>query len=314
MPDISASLGLLDATFFLYHSVEDAEAGTQYGGAGVIVGVPLESRPDLCVRYAVSNWHVVCDQGASVIRLSLPNGKTHIIDKDPSEWTFLPGRADLAAVALYLPPDVQPSVVPVPRFIGIGERSDAHTGDDVFMVGRFVDFDGHETNIPATRFGHISMMSAPVRQMTGYNGPSVIVDMHSRAGFSGSPVYVYRPGNVTQLPFTIQGPNADKIAKMKGPPASHRKWGIGNNTEVRLLGIHWGQFPEKWEIKAIREGADKEASLITEGAYVAGLSGMTCVIPASEILTLLDHDELKGPRDALEKPGALDAIPQGEGS
>lgn len=312
LPDISASLGLLDATFFLYHSYEDAEQGTAAGGAGVVVGVPLTSRPELHVRYAVSNWHTVCKAGASVVRLGLPDGKTHIFEADPSEWTWLPGKQDLAAIPLRLPPDIRPAVIPTALFVGIGEKSDVHVGDDVFMVGRFIDFDGHDTNKPATRFGHVSMLEAPIRQETGWSGPSVIVDMHSRSGFSGSPVYVYRPGMTMQMPFTIENPdNAIPSLGKDTRTISHRKWGMGNNVNVRLLGVHWGQFPEMWEIRS-GKAASSEAHLVTEGSYVAGLSGMTCVVPADQILELLNCPELAAVRQALERPGSTDGIPPGE--
>lgn len=311
MPDISASLGLLDATFFLYPSVEDAERGTQFGGSGVVVGVPLSSRPDLLVRYAVTNWHVACSSGSSVIRLNLPDGGVHIIDKDPSEWTFLPGKQDLAAVPLLLPRSIQPALVPTTIFIADDEKSDAHVGDDIFMVGRFIDFDGHETNRPATRFGTISMMDAPITQPTGFRGRSIIVDMHSRTGFSGSPVYVYRPGGRT----VITGANfsGSGLPKREGPKASHRKWGIGNNVQVRLLGLLWGQFPELWEINQATGIPNGEASLISEGAFVRGFSGMSCIVPASHVIELLNHPELKIVRDALDKAGATDHIPVPQG-
>lgn len=44
-------------------------------------------------------------------------------------------------------------------------------GDDVAMIGRFVDHDGGETNQPAARFGNISVMPTPIAQPTG---PSAI--------------------------------------------------------------------------------------------------------------------------------------------
>lgn len=309
MPDISAALELLDATIFLYPSYDDAERGAEFGGSGVIVGVPLKTQPKLLVRYAITNWHVACRDGASVIRLNLPGDKVYIVEKDPSEWTFLPGQQDLAATPLIIPPNIQPPLVPTGMFIGINDRNDAHVGDDIFMVGRFIDFDGRETNRPATRFGTISMMDAPIRQLTGFCGRSVIVDMHSRTGFSGSPVYVYRPGNamvITEANFSRTG------MKLNGPKPSHRKWGIGNNVQVRLLGLLWGQFPELWEINSGDKSPRQEASLITDGAFVRGFSGMSCVIPAEQILELLDHPDLKTARDAIDIPGAMDHIPTPE--
>ena len=51
-----------------------------------------------------------------------------------------------------------------------------------------------------------------------------------------------------------------------------------------LLGIHFAQFPERWQIDktGLVTKADSEP-LIREGAYVRGMSGMTCVLPAWSI-------------------------------
>src|SRR5205823_82762 len=62
-------------------------------------------------------------------------------------------------------------------------------------IGLFVDHDGVTTNVPSARFGNISMLpnkNATIEQPTNYRGESYVVDMHSRTGFSGSPVFVYR--------------------------------------------------------------------------------------------------------------------------
>jgi hypothetical protein len=73
-----------------------------------------------------------------------------------------------------------------------------------------------------------------------------------------------------------------------------------------LLGIHWGQFPEEWELKQLKteKKSEQRRNLITDGAYVAGLSGMTCVIPAWQILEILDTQELKDRRHLALKAAA----------
>ena len=307
MPDISAAQGLLDATVFLYKSVEDATSGTASGGSGVVVGVPLRSRPDLVVRYVVTNWHVARDSGASVIRLNTKSGGIHILEKDPSEWTCIAGGADIAVIPLDVPADVAVDVIPTTHFIDESDPGALFVGDDVFMVGRFIDFDGKETNKPALRFGAVSMLNAPVRQSTGYLGGSHVIDMHSRSGFSGSPVYVYRPGTTTQLPFIFNNP---ELPKLPGPKASHRTWGVGNNTQVRLLGLLWGQFREKWRIDA--KVASSEAEQIQDGEYVSGLSGMCCAVPSSDVLKGLNVPALVAQREAIEISLSLNSFPQAE--
>jgi hypothetical protein len=132
------------------------------------------------------------------------------------------------------------------------------------------------------RFGNISIAAAEIKRDNGYRGPSFVVDTHSRTGYSGSPVFVFRtPGSI----FARQ----DSI--------------MGGGHILLLLGVHWGQFPERWELTPtmapVTEGA--EASLITDGHYVLGLSGMTCVAPAWELLRLLKADPVAQQRREVEE-------------
>ena len=65
-----------------------------------------------------------------------------------------------------------------------------------------------------------------------------------------------------------------------------------------LLGIHWGQFPEMWEIAGLKKNKEsvRKESLIIEGGYVKGLSGMTCVAPAWSIADTLNMPRFKDAR------------------
>ena len=163
-------------------------------------------------------------------------------------------------------------------------EQDINAAEDVFMVGRFVDYDGAETSTPSFRFGNISILDAKIEQETGFRGRSVVVDMHSRTGYSGSPVFVYRTAG----------------SRFIDPGLF-----VGGGHTLAILGIHWGQFPERWEIKDKSSNSTKsaaeQASLIKDGKYVDGLSGMTCVVPAAAIIKLLDHPELKAMRDQNEQ-------------
>lgn len=66
------------------------------------------------------------------------------------------------------------------------------------------------------------------------------------------------------------------------------------STLFRLLGLHWGQFPEEWELRRVSKVSEaRKKGLITEGAYVKGMSGMTCVIPAWHIMEVLQMPRLR---------------------
>ena len=275
---------LIDCVFYLYKNRRDAENGEKYGGTGFLVGIPSEKIPDRYYTYGVTNWHVAVDGGFSVIRLNTLDGATDIFEFDPQDWEFFPEGDDIA-VSPRLPFDssLHKGIFILTSVFATDEavlKFEIGVGDDVFMVGRFIDHDGGATNLPAVRFGNISVMPTAIEQPTGYKGKSYCIDLHSRTGYSGSPVFVYR---------TAAG-NLDETAR------TGKIFG-----EIHfflfLLGIHWGQFPEEWEI-VLREKLTEvmRQNLITDGNYIRGVSGMTCVIPAQKILDLLDIPKYRNER------------------
>lgn len=175
-------------------------------------------------------------------------------------------------------------------------------GEDVFMIGRFVDFDGRELNAPSMRFGHISVLAAGIKQPNGCTKNSLIVDMHSRTGYSGSPVFVYRtPGSFLE---DFDGDLQNAVSRF--------------GHYMKLLGIHWGQFPESWRVDEKKTSAVQQASLVTDGRYVEGLSGMTCVAPASAIMEALNDPRLRQAREksdgALDTKAAASPLPEAASS
>jgi hypothetical protein len=304
MPRIPQNV--INGVFYLYADRADAETGRNPAGTGFIVrydGIRNESVAGQHF-YGVTNWHVACKRGLSTIRLNKKDGGIDVIELGPEDWHFLPGMYDVAVVPLSLDDSIHDvSSVGTQRFTpkpslryggGIG------VGEDVFMIGLFIDYDWKATNIPSARFGNISMMENPqatIKQPTGYRGESYVVDMHSRTGFSGSPVYVYRTfgSDLTPLFGTefddLEITNFDEvIGRMiaNGQRAGRMRGRIHSNNLFQLLGIHWGQFPETWELKQKSEIPEARRDLIVEGGYVEGMSGMTCVIPAWQILEVLN--------------------------
>ncbi len=288
MPQLGQYKWIMDIVFFLYPSEADAKSGTEYGGTGFLIAVPSKRWPnDYYHIHGVSNWHVISgDTGAATIRLNRRDepSKPDVLSFDPSEWTF--SGLKTPDIAISPPLDLNLGVHKA-EAIGLDSfltpeaetSADINAADDVFMIGRFVDYDGVETNVPSFRFGNISIIDAKIKQERDYTGRSIVVDMHSRTGYSGSPVFVYR------TPGSVFAPNLDLLTS----------WHF-----IRFLGIHWGQFPEEWELKTKDKGAMASSSMITDGKYVQGLSGMSCVIPAADIVSLLNHPELVAKREAVE--------------
>jgi hypothetical protein len=277
MPRIQQAL--LEASFYLYPSAEEAKAGGQAGGTGLFVCVPHPNDPSRAFVYAVSNSHVVHQSGCSVIRVNTLTGGTDVFDRDPSEWHAKPGD-DLAVCLVELNRAVHKV-----RYIG-GEwfvkKNDVRDaavgiGDDVFMIGRFMNHDGFLSNVPSVRFGHLSMAPLGIKHPAGHEQTSFAVEMLSRPGYSGSPVYVYR------VPYDLETGNLS----------------VGGRT-TRLLGINWGFITDSAEVseKIITAGmvADDNSEIVK---YVRVNTGMNGVVPAWHLEKLLNSGPIKREREAI---------------
>jgi hypothetical protein len=192
---------LRDGVVFLYPTVEDAKKHAKLGGTAFLVGHKI-LRPDgtptsYCIPYLVTNRHVAWT--APVIRVNRRDGGVpEIIEKDDRAWVPHPDGDDVAITP------VLGNIRPAIHKISFGytdwfitEEWGAHlelgVGDEVFMVGRFINHQGRKENSSAVRFGSISVMPEPI-----YNSAilkdqlSYAVEMRSRTGFSGSMVIAYR--------------------------------------------------------------------------------------------------------------------------
>lgn len=231
---------LFDCTIFLYESVEDAEAGESTGGCGFLVGIPWESNPEKKHVYAVSNYHVAVSGGASVIRLNTKDGKSEPIDTDPLEWFFNRGR-DLAVYRIDGSKHFRQDSIFDFKFEDFSEvqltkalwdKYHLGIGDDVVSFGCFIDLEGIQRNEPVLRTGVLaSGKILPVGRddnVPWEKEPSFIVEMRSRTGFSGSPVYIYIDWATSRMVDIDYNDDKTAYEMFKGP------W---------LLGVHWGQFP-----------------------------------------------------------------------
>jgi hypothetical protein len=208
MPQISKTI--LDSTFYLYPTEEDAVNGTSMGGTGFLVaytkmftremGSADIGRPNMHI-YGVTNYHVAVrgsnSQGSPVVRLNCLDGTTERFPFDCADWEYVPGGSDVAVVRIPVDPKKhQIGAIPLSQFVSKehlkwGRQVD--TGEDVFMVGRFMDHDGGEVNLPAVRFGNISVLPTPIHlDEFGRDQDLYCIDLHSRSGFSGSPIFSYR--------------------------------------------------------------------------------------------------------------------------
>ena len=280
---------ILDSPFYLYSSADDAKKGAPFGGTGFFVGYPTGLTEPKFFTYAITNWHVAVRDGASVIRVNKAGGGVDIFEFDPAEWFFVPGGHDVAIVSgTHLPVNASHLVRAIDTRLFLTKDDVAEfsigAGEDIFMLGRFVDHDGGVQNVPAARFGNLSVMPQPIEQPTGAkNLSSFILDVHSRTGYSGSPVFVYR----------TYGSDLS-TANLNIEKKSHF---------MKVLGLHWGQFPEAWEIESGKTLSVEGASISGDAKYVKGMSGMTLAIPSWDILKYLEM-----PKFQQERAAKLEAI------
>ncbi len=289
---------VLACTFFLYDTEEEAKAGLNPHGTGVIVEDPSEVA-DGMHYYGVTNWHVAVQENETevpspVVRLNRRGGREPFVKPlRPEDWHFTPGGPDLAVAYFdFLErDDLKWNRVPTGLFATVEhiQSGDVAVGDDSFMMGLFVDHLALATNIPSARFGNISVLPsslAKIEHATGFESECYVVDMHSRTGFSGSPVFMYRTiGQDLSKPIQSQIRIQSNVMTfgMHGMESP-----IYAKTVFLFLGIHMGQFPGEWM-------AGKSPARLAESSKVSAAktehyvpSSMTCVIPAWYIRHAID--------------------------
>jgi hypothetical protein len=186
---------------------------------------------------------------------------------------------------------------------------DIAVGEDVFMLGLFIDQSGHEHHAPLARFGNISMLASKSSRvaMGSRSYESYIVDMRSRSGFSGSPVFAYRTFGTNLQSHTYEAIELDLSGLHLGADSTglrNRQARVNARVDpmVKLLGIHYAQFHEPVKLQGlsvIDDVREEIRHLVTGETFVQGLSGMTCVAPAWKIEELLECEALAQERQRI---------------
>lgn len=267
----------LDCVSYLYPSISDAEEGARRGGTAFLVAMPFSSGGGL-LPYLITNRHII-ENGNTVVRLNKRDGKVECIETDERLWTFHPAGDDLAALPfLYDPRQVTLLWLPFSKLLTreIIAAYDIGLGDEAFVVGRFVNHEGREKNLPTVRFGNIAQMPwEPIRDRRA-SGPfyqdSYLVEIRSIGGYSGSPVFVHiLPGSIRRVEGWV-----DKILSAHGP------W---------LLGVNWAHMNDYMPAK---EESGRELSF-----KVQSNSGMMAVVPSWKVAELLESTALAQQREEL---------------
>lgn len=278
----------LDSCIYIYPSPETALTDSFLGASGCIVSKELKSES---IYFAVTNAHVletIEENGgdAAVIRVNTKSGAVKSVSIKLSEWIRHSGGDDIAVCKVspendwrfthfdqstflkqdYLHDQISLEAPPTasinPSKQGDEEKwEEVHkigVGDDVVVIGKYSQHPGRDRNIPAVRFGHISMTPIdPVEQATRnhFMQDSLLVECQSVSGLSGSPVLTQ-----TRLDLKHKSPNSS---------------GTTYKSMVILVGIDWGHF-------------DLTGQIDIPNTKVRVPSGMMCVVPAWKISEVID--------------------------
>jgi len=270
----------LNCVFYLYPDADSARAGRKLGGSGFWVSRPSQNIPNYHWLFAVSNKHVVHKIGASVIRA---NARYHtgfeIFETEPTDWIEHPAGHDIAILPIsysHVLPVVN-LVTLLPEMFATVENITAERigiGDDVYMIGRFINHEGTPRNTPSVRFGNISMLPFEPIYIDAETKPqlSFAIELRSMCGYSGSPVFV-----------EVGGLQRRSGGTSMGPPSQ------------LLLGVHWGHIIEPWTVQKIIVSAKPSGLRHDEREIeqVSANTGMNGVVPAWFLREMFDLPVVK---------------------
>jgi hypothetical protein len=303
------NLATLGSSIFLYGSESDASEGANWGGSGLLVGVPSQANPSRVHLYAVTNDHVA--DGCPVVRLVNVLGEPYVLPGTSADWYPHPDGDDVAIRPLGAVPDHAYWYVPDQLLLSRADLSPEERpyqiapGDDCLMVGRYINREQRQFDRPVVRFGNLAMLPEVVYQEErSFDQESFLVDMRSQAGFSGSPVFVYYEAEGWRaLPPMPDLPEIDdfeepeervkaadaRIEALEQRVAGRHSSGIMGKTW--LLGVEWGHLPV-WE--NVYDGDQKIGRMRVS-------SGMAGVVPAWKLADLLNEKDIQMARDKTEK-------------
>jgi hypothetical protein len=290
MPNIPAYV--IRSAFYLHNSEDDAKNGRDSMGTGFFIKLEEGSFNHV---YAVANWHVVFEGNAPFIRyLAADNGEQLQISKSNADWESPSGCGDIAVTHIVslsrADGDARQSAIPLDEFVTEEDIAELNVGvgDDVFMVGMYEDHGAEAHMIPAARFGNISMLPsihAPMEEMNSqHRMPCFVMDMRSRSGFSGSPVFAFRTWG-SDLHF-----DPSHHVRIYQDSSGNYRLHLDEEPMFKLAGLHIGQFNEEVTI------ISKEQA----GSQMVLGSAMTQVIPAWRIRDFLNGQRFADARKVFQ--------------
>lgn len=272
---------VLDTVVYLYPDADCAARGEKAGGSGCLVIIPTQLEPfSMGFMYIVTNSHVIREGKASALRVNTRDGKLGIVHSTTEGWIHHPYGDDVAVLPISLEYDiVKARGIPLDWLITKEkiQHYNIGPGDETFIIGRFVNHEGKQQNLPTVRFGQLSMLPLePIRTGRGLLQEVFLVESRSLPGYSGSPVFI------SPMPFSA--------VRREHPPAM-------------LLGIDMGHITDQGRVLSRGKTlAQNKCVAVDEDWFVETNTGMSLIVPAWKIHETLFVEELvESRKEALKE-------------
>ena len=253
-------------------------------GSGFFLAKQLEGT-DRNVRYLITAQHVInkirteSDVQVVYVKVNMKDGSARWIPTDIGEWKLHPAEpqnVDVAALSIYGIGDWENA-----QYMAFDEsvakdesslRDMFGLGDEVNIVGLFTKSYGRMRNYPIVRCGTIARMpdeKIPVKLSEADIGETdaYLIETHSTGGLSGSPVFL----NVGGVRYIDGEPKfRESLYCLLGLVHGHWDMSVGANKDILA------------EYKEIIENIN---------------TGISVVIPATQIFEVLEHEEFAQERE-----------------
>jgi hypothetical protein len=272
---------MLDCVFYLYPTVDDAQRGEYAGGTGFLVCLESKRVPGRYFPYLVSNKHVVIEASSPVVRLNTIEGDMDIVPLGCDDWIVHPDGDDLAICPhLFTSGFHRFKAVSDDFFMTRWAIEQLHIGpgEEVFQVGRFINHEGRQQNLPTVRCGTIAMMPhEPIMLHTGHKQECYLVETRTKPGYSGSPVFL-------QLNFYRSTESGFLVPDTKWKPAL---LGIAQGILTDAGLVHDEKTQKPWHTDGYKK-------------YIRENTGLEVVIPAWRLVDLLNMPQVVAHREKFD--------------
>lgn len=264
-----------DSVCFVYANMKGVlkPKGTAFFVALPIGETGLDTTIIVTALHVVAKIEAQSDDGRAYLRVNAKDGGFLFAEVDPTDW-FRPDHSDEVVDVVFCPwtasqADADIKSIPV-RYAATADvmaAEDLGVGNEVFIVGLFVNHHGKKRNEPIVRVGNLSAMpSDPVSTRVG-DLQAYFIEARSLGGLSGSPVWI----------------DAGVFRVVDG----RRQYRRGGQP-LSLLGIMHGHFQVPRDDVPPDDDRDTPQQAQTE--YVN--MGIAIVTPIDKLLTLIDQSPI----------------------